>query len=336
MPYLGLQRKLFPGVQVSSLINGSISLTGAPATATTSVTYFTSGLIFTDERTWLITKFNQVIETVSQAPNNEGFPRAGLWGFSNSGTAGYSGSGSTRQNGDNVGYAYRNKLIYATESFNTTAANIQAANTVYARGMENTNVAGYIMGGTISGSYANAAYKLPFSTDVTATLGAILSTERNGPGTFSNGSTSGYIAGGQRAGGGGAMNLDTNKMAYSNDAISTLASTWSSSSTVHMASMTYASTAGYTAGGEGAGYTSATKKIVFSTDTASVPSATLSTTKGGSTGGWSPVAGFICGGYNGTYFNAIEKLLFSTETMSVTSAISLLKATHGAGMTNNG
>ena len=316
MPYLGLQKNLLPTVQVSLLTSGVISLTSTLATATASATYLYGGSPESRQFQGQMLKFNHHTNVLTWTghANNRGTSGCG---FSNNGVKGYAIIGLKTDNTDNVANSTREVLDYATD-VTTYQSNQLSQNKVNPSTVVNGSTAGYICGGNVAGSASDNVNKMPFSTETNSSLGAILSPERNGPAGFSS-TTVGYVHGGNMVAGGGAMNTTFDKITFSTDTRATSSSVLSGSQ-AQPASMTNPSVAGYAAGGEGAGYVSNIRKVLFSTDTASVIGVSLSSARGGAEGGQSNTLGYIFGGYGGSFTDEIETLNFSSETMGALSA----------------
>jgi hypothetical protein len=157
--------------------------------------------------------------------------------------------------------------------------------------------------------------KLNMTAETSAALGTGLSTPRGGTSGASNGSTAGYVMGGNTGSYPSPTNLIA-KCVIASDAISNLGNTLSSSR-VKQGGFSNVGTAGYVGGGlEAPGYgTVATmNKLAFSGETVSTLGSGLSATRYGMTGfANKDVAGYAAGG-NGT--TTVDKFAFPGDSRS--------------------
>ena len=133
---------------------------------------------------------------------------------------------------------------------------------------------------------------------------------------FANSGTAGYFMGGSTLG--GANNYSTiDKLAFSNDTVSSAGNSGLGPYPAMGAAMANSGTAGYMAATQGpAGGTSQIEKLTFSNDSKSIISATLSAARYGSAGmASSGTAGYFSGG--STAGSNVDKSTFSNDTRAL-------------------
>jgi hypothetical protein len=196
---------------------------------------------------------------------------------------------------------------------------------------------GYMMSGYgwDTDAKVSSTDKLNYSTDVKSStsidVGALAPSQ-----AFANSGVAGYRAGGS---GNGGQQSTIQKIAFINDAVSSVAATLSGTKTMGGA-FANSGTAGYIAGGVSSG-TTTTDKLTFSNDTRATIASRLPyalyTQAGFANSG---TAGYVAGGNQSgaTQHSAIHKLVFSNDTW--TNNVSYLSAIAdsfgAAGMANSG
>jgi hypothetical protein len=186
----------------------------------------------------------------------------------------------------------------------------------------NSGTAGYFAGGAGgpgSNPYQTTIFKIPFTTNVLAAIGATLSPGLAEHCGMANSGTAGYVVAGQLAG--GAKTNAIQKLAFSNDSRSTLSAVLPIS-VGNGAAFANSGTAGYHAGGTTGSipFEQSCYKITFSTDTRSNVASTLAYDICANDGvANSGTAGYsIAGSSFNTSFNisgkARQKMPFSNET----------------------
>ena len=221
------------------------------------------------------------------------------------GVAGYWVGGSTSS-----GYTSAvNKMLVSSGITSTLSATLAFA-TGEPAGCANDGVAGYTGNGQKSGAYLNSIEKLNYSNDAISTLTATLYDIQTQRSALANTGTAGYFDGGN------AANY-LNKLGFSAETTSVVSSSFFyNKNSGWAAPMTNGTTAGYFGRSRTAntGTTPQTiAKILFSTDSGSTLSASLTDGINGSTGvSKAGAAGYICGGES-PRSTTIDKLTFSTE-----------------------
>lgn len=137
----------------------------------------------------------------------------------NGATAGYIFGGFENPSGSNS--------IFKFNMSNNTAAHA-GVNMTHSVGSSaafaNVGTAAYVSGGKDWGNQYSTIDKLTFSNDTKSTITAKLSGNRARHSGFANSGTAGYFAGDQY--GGGSVSTSVNKLVFSNETISTLATAW--------------------------------------------------------------------------------------------------------------
>jgi len=183
---------------------------------------------------------------------------------------------------------------------------------------------GYTFAGGTSGETANDSLKpiesLNFTTEATALVSQSLSVARSLCASVSSLSSS-YILGGFT---GSAQIMSIEKYGAIDNSISTMLITLSSQALIGGNSGCQTSVAGYVAGGNYAGTTTAIRKISYTTEVLSVAAGSLSTSRGGTGSIGNSVMALFCGGNpdspSDTY-NIIDKFTYGSETCAVQSAV---------------
>jgi hypothetical protein len=171
-------------------------------------------------------------------------------------------------------YSFIDKLLFSDESRSTLTATL--SQTIDSQSACNSTLAGYFAGGAGSSGYKSYIDKLLFSDESRSTLETVLS-QTVWDQSACNSTSVGYFAG-------GINDNDQNfidKLLFSNETRSTLAATLSQS--IDSQSACNSTLAGYFAGGtnynsqtEGTSYYSFIDKLLFSNETKSTLSTTLS------------------------------------------------------------
>lgn len=144
--------------------------------------------------------------------------RTGAAGMANSGTAGYAGGGT--------GYLSSiDKLTFSSEAISTLSSTLHIAK-AYLGAMANKGSAGYFAGGW-NGSYQPSIDRILFSDDTRSTLGTSLSVGVYYVSGMANNGIAGYFGGGY-VGGGAAYTSFTDKLSFSGESRTTLATGLSS------------------------------------------------------------------------------------------------------------
>ena len=141
---------------------------------------------------------------------------------------------SATANGATAGYIFggyenpsgSNSIFKFNMSNNTTVnANVNLTNSVgSSAACANVGTAAYVSGGKAYDSQYSTIDKLTFSNDTKSTITAKLSGNRARHSGFANSGTAGYFAGDQY--GGGSVSTSVNKLVFSNETLSTLATAW--------------------------------------------------------------------------------------------------------------
>lgn len=231
------------------------------------------------------------------------------------------------------------KMTYSNETASNLANNLPQER-FGANGMSNSGTAGYVVGGATAGY--NTRYKtivkMPFSTDVPATLSTGFTNMGNAPGNCSNNHTAGYTFGGY-SDTTGPMSLN-NKITYSNDSISNSVSSLPATAFSNSA-MSNDGTAAYVTGGRDE--TTNIYKVSYSNDARTTTSASLYRALVHTASVFRyQTAGYLLGGREYPTYDVdvsyIQKFLYSTETRStITATLAAINRTFGStGASNNG
>lgn len=263
-------------------------------------------------------KFSMNTDTSSTLSATNPNGSASLAAFSNNGTAGYTQGGNPTIY--DTGVKAITKYLYSNDTI-STLTNAAWISSYATAGLTNSGTAGYAAGGIRTGAGSTGAIsKMPYSTETPGNIGATISfgvTPNNSAG-LNRGNTAGYIVNGNS----GGQQQYSSKLTYSNDTTSGSFTPISKSQWSSCASN--AATTGYIAIGNNNGtFTTAINKVVFSSETSSTSSATLSQARAGGFGiSLNGSAGYFFMGRAitaPTFSNVIDKLAYSTETRSVVS-----------------
>lgn len=160
-------------------------------------------------------------ETTATSSAVLGSVNANLAAFANSGTAGYFAGGYS----GSATLGSIDKLTFSTDTRATLGATLPTSR--YNHGsMANSGIAGYV-GGGYGATLLSSINKLTFSTDATSTVTATLSTGTQNPDAFAKSGTAGYFAGGQPGTAGANYHSRIEKLAFSDEARTTLSATLS-------------------------------------------------------------------------------------------------------------
>jgi hypothetical protein len=231
------------------------------------------------------------------------------------GEAGYFAGGRS----DTVYYSFIDKLLFSNESRTTLAATLSQS--ILYQSACNSSLAGYFAGGYNSGDiYHNFIDKLLFSNDSRTTLTVTLSYTVSGQ-SACNSTLAGYFAGGNNS---YIYQSFIDKLLFSNEYRSTLTVILSQSTTLQSACNSTLS--GYFSGGfhydGNSYYYSFIDKLLFSNDSRSTLSTTLSRSVECQSACNSTLAGYLVGGSNtwgSIVYSFIDKLSFSNESQSTLS-----------------
>jgi hypothetical protein len=206
----------------------------------------------------------------------------------------------------------------STEVVTTLSATLNAA--IFVTGFDNTDVAGYAVGGFLPAQPSvsqSAVNKLTYSSETRSVISGTYAIR--GAGTTQNTNVAGYYCGGYS---GSQYESTVKKMPFSTETFSTAGNL--SNARIISSGIENLSTAGYSLGGINGGFTNIMQKITFSNDSVSTLSATLAVSSGYVDSGvsYGSTAGYQGSGYGAgtTYFTGIYKLAFSNETSSTISA----------------
>jgi hypothetical protein len=224
------------------------------------------------------------------------------------------------------------KLLYSND---TTAAQTSANLTIargYPVGNSDGYSKGYVSGDASIGAGATALTdKLTFSSDTTvAQTTANLSSARGAGAGASNYSTKAYVVGGW-----GAPSLTTaDKLLFSTDASSAVSSAnLSLGKSQTTSNLTDINTKGYFAGGStnNDDITSATDKIIYSTDTtSSCTTANILVAKRNPAGLTAVSArGYVSGGYSNAATNNFDRILFASDISTALTTATLSQSRWG-------
>lgn len=183
----------------------------------------------------------------------------------------------------------------------------------------NEGSAGYILGGMnlAATSGVSTCNKMPYSTETPANISATLSPARGGAGSdMQNGNTAGYLMGGTNNNG-GTVFTSINKIAFSNDTLTTLSATLvTRASNQSTATTTYGNTSCFVFGGfNNPSDTNAVARLTFSNETADQPVTAPVTSRVSSAFYREPVAAFVNFG-NGDIGGNTRKFTYSNNTFT--------------------
>ena len=182
--------------------------------------------------------------------------------------------------------------------------------------------AGFSVGGS-TGSAVNSIEKTTFGTEVSAAISTTLSFSQNWLGALPNSGTAGYTR--------NASNLD--KMPYATETNGSISN--ASSGNNYLAGAGNVGVAGYWYGGNSGGDNAEISKTVFATDASSTLSATLSSSRRGTSALTNDgTAGYTAGGV-GSY-TTIDKLTYSNDSRSTLSATLDEGGNDHSGVSNKG
>jgi hypothetical protein len=206
------------------------------------------------------------------------------------------------------------KYVMSTEVLTTLSATLNAA--IFVTGFDNTDVAGYAVGGYLPAAPSvsqSAVNKLTYSSETRSVISGTY--QIRGAGTTQNTNVAGYYCGGYS---GSQYESTVKKMPYSTETFSTVGNL--SAARIISSGVENLSTAGYSIGGINGSVSNIIQKINFSNDSISTLSATFPVNSAYSDSGvsYGSTAGYQ-GGNNSTS-SAIYKLAFSNETTSTISA----------------
>ena len=232
------------------------------------------------------------------------------------------------------------KVTYSTDTTAAcTSANLSAARMIGGcRHVNKFDSHGYVLGG-YTGDYMATADKVTYSTDTTAACtSANLSQARYVACSTGDGTTKGYLIGGDTGGGPGPGPVITaDKVTYSTDTTAACTSANLSQARDSACSTGDGTTKGYLIGGNTGGALPAgpvvtADKVTFSTDTTAACTSANSSTIRAWCGGFSTgtVNGFITGGYTNTLTwvatAVTDKVTFSTDSTAAATASNLVAA----------
>jgi hypothetical protein len=265
----------------------------AQAQAITYAAYFAGGRLSNGTRAATVAKLDFNTEVRSNLAVGLSVAKINSTGFASS-VAGYSAGGDDTTSVD--------KFEFSNDSRVTLAVGIQNPRTECA-GFE-SDVSGYVEGG---GPQQPRTFveKFSFATDARTVLPALSANRTAVSGASS--STHGY--------GIGSNNTTVTKREFSTDSYNATALTLTHSLTGRPA--TESDLAAYVFTNNSNSFV---QKILFSTDTASVLAAEVSSVGRSAAGAASIEAGYVTGGNLNTALDVIEKLDFSTEAMSTIGA----------------
>jgi hypothetical protein len=244
--------------------------------------------------------------------------------------AGYFAGG---YNGTASGYISRiDKMAFPSDTLTVNADSLTSAG-FQIKGFANSGVAGYVCGvGYGPSGEQTTVNKVTFATDTRSTTTA-MSIVRRSAGGFANNGVAGYIAGGFD---GADYRSQVDKFAFPTDTRST--TTALTDTRIAFGSFQNNGVAGYSFGGvyAGAGSSTHIEKMVFSADTVSALSATLTTSLVNSVGfADSGVAGYSLGGnYGASYYTNVDRISLVNDTKSVLTALSAAVTTMMQGFAN--
>jgi hypothetical protein len=253
--------------------------------------------------------------------------RSGPYGIGDpAGGHGYISGGSTATGGGHE-VTSSDKVTFATDATASITAVLSSARYIGGT-ISERSTKGYYAGGQTGTSGTNAPVttidKLTFSTDTIASMTISLAKLRQECAGTTDGSTKGYISGGDTDSGGVVATKATEKIVFSGDTISSITGADLSLARFRLCATSNGSTAGYFMGG--ASFTpplatlNTADKLTFATDTtAAKTSANLTVAKYlSATAGDGTTYSYIQGG---SITAACDGLTYSTETCAnVTSA----------------
>ena len=209
------------------------------------------------------------------------------------------------------------KLDYPTET-RTTLAAVWASGLGGKGGQSNSGTAGYVHGAY---GWSDAIYKLLYSTEASSALAAIIYAGVGWTVGCSNDGTSGYLSSGQ--GFAGSFTNSITKLSYSADTVSVLSATLPTTG-LQGGGCSNTKVAGYWHGGYNTSssvYLSSIKKMLFSNDTVSTMSATL-TVIGSvytSAASFNTTCSYVVG-QSASYSTATDIYTYATDTKTVCPA----------------
>jgi hypothetical protein len=223
--------------------------------------------------------------------------------------------------GNNGSYqSFIDKLLFSNESRSTLTATLSRS--VINQSTCNSSLDGYFAGGYDGSNCYSFIDKLLFSNDSRSTLAVILSQSVRAP-SACNSTLAGYIAGGINYNNGNIFQSFIDKLLFSNELRTTLATVLSRS--VVSQSACNSTLAGYISGGWNNGtYYSFIDKLLFNDESRSTLAAVLSQSIERLFACNSTLAGYFAGGGNTggcqTSQSFIDKLLFSSESRTTLAA----------------
>jgi len=226
---------------------------------------------------------------------------------------------------DGTGYVSRiDKMAFPSDTLTVNADSLTSAGNAL-KGFANSGVAGYACGvGYGPGSETAVVNKVTFPTDTRSTTTA-MSIVRRGGGGFANNGVAGYIAGGYDA---ADYRSQVDKFTFPTDTRSTTTALYGTR--FLFGTFQNNGVAGYSLGGvfNGAGSSTHIEKMLFSADTVSALSATLTVSLVSNIGfADSGVAGYTLGGnYGASYYTNVDRISLVNDTKtnitSLSSAVS--------------
>jgi hypothetical protein len=182
---------------------------------------------------------------------------------------------------------------------------------------------GFSVGGDVASGTGNSIDKMTFDTETSAVIAATLSFTVTWLSALPNSGTAGYT----RA----SSNLD--KMPYATETNSSISN--ASSSNNYLAGAGNVGVAGYWYGGHAGSDNAEISKVVFATDTSSTLSATLSSSRRGTSALTNDgTAGYTAGGVGSS--TTIDKLTYSNDSRSTLSATLDEGGNDHSGVSNKG
>ena len=292
---------------------GILAVAGAGAGALPRAGYFAGGNVSAGE----VTTVDKIaFSDDSRTTLATGLSRAAMYvsGLANSNVAGYVGPGESggqfAADVDKFAFADDTRSIISAFFSPNRSAFLTAAN---------SGTAGYFAGGFASSGafWRDAVIKLTFASDAGSTLVAVLSSARGEGAGMANSGTAAYFGGGQTSPS-GARTTAVDKLAFSNETMSTLGTGLGVALQV-LSAFANSGTAGYFAGGSSSsGNVSTVYKYDFSNDTRSTPASTLTQATSDLAGmANSGTAGYAGGGLSGgSRQSLVDKWNFANDTVS--------------------
>ena len=252
---------------------------------------------------------------------------------SNDGTAGYIAGGAI--NGD-TRYNNIDKLLYSNETKSAIAA--ASVEGRYKTGTSNSGTAGYFLGGNSPATaWQSQIDKITYSNDARTTISATMSPAGfNINQTMINKNVAGYVSNPYTSSGG---TNSIQKLLFSTEVYSTISATnpltgWGATETSNT------SVAGYRwsqYNNAGATHSTSIQKLLFSTETRSTLSNTITARTDAAGMSNATTGGYFCGGYStGAPVTTIQKLLYGSEVTSVISSTLTNAERDLTGFSNNG